>query len=135
MRKITKEAAEAFWSGKPFQRRGNGATTVIVDDTTVLLLLHDNPIARRPRHSERLEISAAGHPGPTTKGRLNGVLCRLRLHIWQEAFVWHCLSLVPDPLVPHIRLRTITLETGKGAWTLVYAGSDLEQLAAVKGKS
>jgi hypothetical protein len=120
MRKITREAADAFWAGKLFLRRGNGSTEVSVEGNTVTLLLHGSPIARRS--GSRLEISAAGHPTQTTKDRLSGVLRHYACSIWQRNFVWYCTTKVDG-------FALVSMETGRGRWTLVHPGSDLEQLA------
>ena len=76
MRKVTRNAATAFWAGTP----GNfGNTTVTLDDGEVVMLLHGREIARWVRSLGSplawLQLSDGGHPwSGTTQERINGLL-------------------------------------------------------------
>ena len=81
MRKITRDACDAFIHGRDFAR----------DNTTVLhngitrMYLHGNCIAQYnpgeiPEQRE-IKITLAGWPTPTTRERLNGVLESLHLNL------------------------------------------------------
>ena len=81
MRKVTRDAINAFYNHTPF-RRGN--TEVMVNDNYVALKLHGNTIAEL-RGGENLTITNAGWPTNTTKERLNGltgVSIRQKNHQW-----------------------------------------------------
>ena len=72
MRKVTRQAAEAFIAGKS---RSIGNTMVVVAEDTVIMLLHGNVIAKRAvDNTKQFEVTLAGWPTPTTKERLNGLL-------------------------------------------------------------
>lgn len=73
MRKITRLAADAFINGRTFNRDN---TSVVVSDNFVAMYLHGNRIAyRMPNHCvNRVFVSLAGWPTPTTKERVNGLL-------------------------------------------------------------
>ncbi len=73
MRKITKQAIDAFMNAQPFKMSN---TKVIVHDyatdgTITQLFLHDNLIAESSETD--LRITNAGWQSNTTKERLNGI--------------------------------------------------------------
>lgn len=71
MRKITEQAATAFYKGQPFK---SGNTRVEVSDKRTCLLLHGNLIATKPRGEDAIYLSCCGWNTPTTRERLNGIL-------------------------------------------------------------
>lgn len=82
MRKITREAYQAFISKEPYK---NSNTTVQVsEDNAVTLLLHGNIIAKQVNGT--LSICSAGWPTNVTKERLNS-LPGVRIH--QSKGVWY----------------------------------------------
>jgi len=90
MRKITKEAAKAFWAGKKFNRDN---TRVNFGPVGIwIMFLHNNQIAWRYRDTE-LHISMCGWPTATTRERLDGVLqmssypCYICQRKWKQIFV------------------------------------------------
>lgn len=70
MRKITKQAVEAFNAGRDW-KSGNTEVRVVAD--TVSLVLHGNLIAIRETVTGELRITNAGWRTATTKERLNGL--------------------------------------------------------------
>jgi len=70
MRKITREAAEAFVNCRNFNK-GNTTVTHIVGSS--FMDLHGNRIAERMMGSP-LRVTLAGWNTPTTRERLNGLL-------------------------------------------------------------
>ena len=83
MRKITTEAAEAFFNRKDFKKSNTEVHNSPNGDTT--MLLHDNEIAILSPEGE-LRVTNAGWKTNTTKERLNGLLGVI---INQKNFVWH----------------------------------------------
>lgn len=76
MSKISKDAAQAFLEGEPFERQN---TEVMVRPSgQVEMYLHDNRIAWRHQRSGRVHMSLAGWPTVTTKSRLNAICSRVR---------------------------------------------------------
>ena len=78
MRKITRQAAEAFRDGRKFN---SGNTSVVVvnhgdDSPTVRMYLHGNEIAARGNHlvCPGFLVTLADWPTVTTRERLNGLL-------------------------------------------------------------
>ena len=127
MRDITRKSLDAFFSGKEFKRDNTEVSVNSSRSGLVILYLHGNAIARRPLQGERVEVSAAGWATSTTKERLNGLMSRVGSGIWQEDFVWYYSA-------PYYKPSQV-FNTSKGHWTVVREGSDLEQLADVKGES
>lgn len=85
MRKITKQAIEAFMSNTPFKLSN---TRVEVDKGSIRLYLHHNLIAQKV--DGKIYISNAGWATTTTKDRLNGLLDRLGIRrIYQKDFLWY----------------------------------------------
>lgn len=81
MRKITREAYQAFINKKPFKK--SNTTVQISEDGTVTLLLFNNVIAKQVGGT--LSITSAGWPTPTTKERLNSfpdVQIKQRKGVW-----------------------------------------------------
>ena len=70
MRKITRDAANAFVCGQPFNRDN---TAVIVNDRRVSMLLHGNLIAQFDLSSGVITGTLAGWGTPATRERLNGI--------------------------------------------------------------
>ena len=70
MRKITREAADAFVNGRNFSRQ-NMTVSHIGDHA--LMYLHGNRIAERTPDGV-LHLTLAGWNPPTTRERLNGLL-------------------------------------------------------------
>ena len=69
MRKITKQAVEAFEKGYNFK---SGNTKVVGKAGGIYLKLHDNTIAFKSNEGV-IEISTCGWNTPTTRERLNGI--------------------------------------------------------------
>jgi hypothetical protein len=82
MRKITKNAANAFIAGRTFKESN---TTVKIEGKTVTLLLHDHVIAERVG-VKGLYISACGWLTSVTKERLNGLP---GVSIQQKSWKWY----------------------------------------------
>lgn len=75
MRKITREALQAFINKEPFSK--SNTTVHVSEDGEVTLLLHGNSIAKQVNGV--LSICSAGWPTNTTKERLNS-LPGVRIH-------------------------------------------------------
>ena len=92
MRKITREAAEAFCRRKPLSKSN---TTVTVTDDAVAMYLHGNLIAVQNLHdaSYILTVTDAGWRTATTKERLNGLLRTVfplsEVFIYQKDYNWY----------------------------------------------
>jgi hypothetical protein len=85
MRKITKEAVDAFLVGKDYKKDN---TKVNDFAGRTILMLHGHTIARKG--AEGVKISNAGWPTATTKDRLNGILDALgKPRIYQKKGVWY----------------------------------------------
>ena len=69
MRKITEDAAEAFFAGKSFSR-DNTVVTVVGEE--IMLILHGNPIATRT--GQHVEVCFGGRFSRTSCERINGVI-------------------------------------------------------------
>ena len=83
MKKITRDAINAFEQGTPFSRSN---TTVTVKPNVTVLSLHGNEIAYRYNDPEKtLMITNAGWQTNTTKERLNGIS---GVNIRQRNFKW-----------------------------------------------
>ena len=92
MKKIDKESAQAFFTGKPFKK---GNTVVIINERFVGLTLHGHMIAKRIPGENHISLSNAGWQTVTTKSRLNAILSMYgATRIWQTNFEW---SLHPCP--------------------------------------
>lgn len=87
-RKVSIDAANAFYGGYNWQKTGNGATSVEVDDDPegfVTLRLHGNAIARRLRSGHGgVEVTSAGWESVTTKERLNALVT-----VHQQSHTWY----------------------------------------------
>lgn len=84
MRKITKQAVNAFMNGTPFK---SSNTTVEVQPNVTILKLHGNAIAYRYNDPQRtLSITNASWESNTTKERLNALP---GVHIQQKNWVWY----------------------------------------------
>ena len=71
MRKITKQATQAFMEARPFK---SSNTKVEVLPNCTILKLHNNAIAYRYNDPEQtLSITNSGWQSNTTKERLNGI--------------------------------------------------------------
>jgi len=83
MRKITKDASNAFWGGREFYR---GNTSVEVTEFWTYLILHGNRIARLSPNLE-LWINNCGFSTRVTVERVRGMLrdgC-----VYVKNSVWH----------------------------------------------
>ena len=81
MRKITREAYEAFISKEPFAK--SNTAVHVAEDGDVALFLHGNIIAKQVGGT--LSITSAGYPTNTTKERLNafpGVSIHQKKGVW-----------------------------------------------------
>ena len=84
MRKITRNAVNAFMNASPFSESN---TVVEVLPNVTILRLHGNAIAYRYNDPKRtLSITDAGWPTNTTKERLNGIP---GINICQHNFIWY----------------------------------------------
>ena len=90
MRKITREAYQAFINKKPF-KKSNTEVQVLEDSGIVQLLLFNNLIAKQVGGT--LSITTAGYPTNTTKERLNSFP---GVHIQQRKGVWYLNDLFWD---------------------------------------
>lgn len=89
MRKITKLAVKAFYSGEDFSR-DNTRVRNVGDGSLTELLLHGNRIATLDRNLCSLSVNSCGWNTTTTKERLNGVLGERNLgRIHQSDFQWY----------------------------------------------
>ena len=90
MRKITRDAVDAFRCGDNFDRDN---TEVVVTDRSVGLWLHRNRIAERSfvDGSMFTKLNDCGWQTMTTKERLNGVLrtFNTRYYLYQSKSVWY----------------------------------------------
>ena len=88
MRKISREASEAFWNEKDYTKSN---TRVLVFDTHVDFYLHGNMIATRSRLFDHLYINHCGWTTPTTKERLNAILNvgGYRNRVYQKDYSWY----------------------------------------------
>lgn len=89
MRKITREAYQAFINKKPFAK--SNTTVQVLEDGSVTLSLHGNIIAKQV--NDTLSITSAGWPTNTTKERLNA-FPGVRIH--QSKGVWYLNDLFWD---------------------------------------
>lgn len=81
MRKITKQATEAFLNSKKFNSKN---TSVQIAGNVVYLKLHDNPIAKL--ENGKIFVTSAGWETNTTKDRLNGIP---GVHVSQFRYQWY----------------------------------------------
>lgn len=88
MRKITKEACQAFTCNDTLKKANTEVTTNNAHET--VLKLHGNTIAKK---SKGLKISNCGYKTNTTKERLNGLLeyCNAG-YIYQKNWVWYYVN-------------------------------------------
>jgi len=82
MRKITRDAVDAFMRHESFKRSN---TQVAVQPTETHLLLHDHLIATHD-HMGNIKVTNAGYQTNTTKERLNGIP---EVFIVQKNFQWY----------------------------------------------
>ena len=90
MKKITKEACEAFINGVPYN---NSNTKVVLFNDFALMTLFNNYIAKRGTtdNANAVVLSDGGWESNTTKERLNGLLECLNapFFIMQRKYVWY----------------------------------------------
>lgn len=88
MRKITRQAVDAFMNGEPFNLDNTQVMVMLQTYPLIHLRLHGNVIAERYKHDNEwvIKITNAGWFSATTKERLNG-LPGVRIH--QKAGVWY----------------------------------------------
>lgn len=84
MRQITKDAVSAFFAGDDFSR--DNTLVVAPDRDRAYISLHGNLIAKR--NGSEVYIRDAGWQSMTTKERLNGILARKGMHIYQKSGEW-----------------------------------------------
>lgn len=89
MRKITREALQAFINREPFRK--SNTSVHVTRDGVVYLMLFGNIIAKLV--GDRLCITLAGWPTNTTKERLNALP---GVHIHQLDGVWYLNGVVWD---------------------------------------
>jgi len=88
MRKITREAVQAFICNDEFKKANTEVTTNDAYET--VLKLHGHTIAKK---SNGLMISNCGYTTNTTKERLNGLLVECGSgHIYQKNWVWYYVN-------------------------------------------
>lgn len=88
MRKITKEAAQAFIEGRNFHKSNTRVIKFL--GNSVEFRLFDNMIALYSRKLNTLFVTTAGYPTVTTKERLNGILDAFGLpRVYQRDFEWY----------------------------------------------
>lgn len=86
MRKITRDAVNAFRNNEDFKRDN---TEVRADGNGTVMFLHGNCIAMTLR-AGNLRVRAAGWETVTTKERLNGLLLAVGCQgIHQKDYVWY----------------------------------------------
>lgn len=89
MRKITRDAVQAFFNGTEFSR-GNTMVKCCAATESTNLLLHGHSIAKLCVNTGIVSIRHAGYTTNTTKERLNGVLARLGdSPIYQRDYIWY----------------------------------------------
>jgi hypothetical protein len=86
MRKVSKEAARAFWQATCLHQDN---TEVRVTDGCIQCFLFGNLIAERNVGKNYLMVTNAGWPTPTTKDRLNAILAFLNTSVFQKGHVWY----------------------------------------------
>jgi len=88
MRKITRDAVEAFVNGDNFKRDNTEVRTV---NNELLMYLHNNLIAYRCLGFDSVFINDAGWQTKTTKERLNGILDAYHSDslIYQKNYQWY----------------------------------------------
>jgi hypothetical protein len=88
MRKISREASEAFWQGKDFKKSN---TQVLVLEENVYFYLHGNEIATRSLLHDGFRVNHCGWTTPTTKERLNAILNigGFRNRVYQKDYSWY----------------------------------------------
>ena len=90
MKKITKEATQAFINGVPYN---NSNTKVVLFNDFALMTLFNNYIAKRGTtdNANAVILSDGGWETNTTKERLNGLLQLLDspFFIMQRKYVWY----------------------------------------------
>lgn len=89
MRKVTREAVQAFFAGRPYSNN-NTAVVVPQGSRLVAFTLHGNVIAVRfiDDPASKFYITDAGWQTVTTKERLNGVLSECGGFISQMNYMW-----------------------------------------------
>ena len=89
MRKVTKEAVEAFIMGRNFTK-SNTTVQGFFGLFATEFRLFGNMIALYSRKKNKLYVTTAGYPTVTTKERLNGILDAFGLpRIYQKDFEWY----------------------------------------------
>jgi hypothetical protein len=92
MRKITREACDAFVNGRDF----SSGNTSVIDNGATRMYLHGNMIAERSDGTTK--VTLAGWPTPTTRERVNGVLAALDdpRRIYQRGFAQYIGANIDD---------------------------------------
>lgn len=103
MRKITREATQAFINSRPYR---NSNTMVTIENNRTYLYLHQNLIAHKDSQGN-VKISDAGWATNVTKERLNAVIdhyCGPAARIYQRQWQWYWSN---DQPFPHNRFFVI----------------------------
>lgn len=88
MRKITREATEAFFDEADYSKSNTIVETIRQPHmTTTHMYLHWNEIARF--YKDEITLDACGWKTKITKERMNGILERLGLYVKAEKWVWY----------------------------------------------
>lgn len=82
MRKVTKEAINAFLNSKNYKKSN---TEIVVTGNYVKMYLFNNLIAQKDKQTNKIYISNCGWFTNTTKERLNGLP---NVHIKQKSLSW-----------------------------------------------
>ena len=90
MRKITKLAVEAFYNRSVFNKDNTMVSTGLKDGST-RFYLHGHCIAVLYPQGI-IEVSSCKWFTKTTKERLNGILSKLGLQIYQRDFKWYVFN-------------------------------------------
>ena len=99
MRQITKDSVNAFYNGDSFKRDN---TVVAVWGNVIQLELHRHNIATYYKLENKLMISSCGWLTNTTKERLNGVLDKIGVKIYQKKGVWYVWNMGNDESIEFV---------------------------------
>ena len=99
MRQITKDSVNAFWNGDTFKR---GNTQVGRNEAGENCLKLHNTIIAKKLSSGKLRLNTDRWLTTTTKERLNGVLDKLGMKIYQKKGVWHVWNMGNDESIEFI---------------------------------
>lgn len=90
MRTITKEAVRNFFNGTNYRKSNTEVKNYKNKwQNETCLYLHGNEIAIYDRLNKKLKVCDCGRQTNTTKERLNGILDRFWIGIYQKDFIWY----------------------------------------------